>query len=95
MKRLFLSLTFFISTQPIFAQIPGSLKLWYRQPAGDSWTDALPVGNGRLGAMIYGNPDQEILKLNESTVWAGGPNRNDNPDALAALGHRSKTDFRG
>lgn len=95
MKRLFLSLTFFASTHSIFAQTPGSLKLWYRQPAGDTWTDALPVGNGRLGAMVYGNPEQEILKLNESTVWAGGPNRNDNPDALAALPTVRKLIFEG
>ena len=46
---------------------------------------ALPVGNGRLGAMIYGDPENEIIQLNENTIWAGQPNRNDNPDAKAAL----------
>ena len=61
------------------------LKLWYNAPAGDTWERALPLGNGRLAAMVYGNPDKEILQLNESTVWSGGPNRNDNPNALAAL----------
>jgi len=47
-------------------------KLWYDQPA-ELWTDALPIGNGRLGAMIYGRPDSETIQVNEETVWSGGP----------------------
>lgn len=62
-----------------------NLKLWYDSPAGATWESALPIGNGRLAAMIYGNPDEETIQLNESTVWSGGPNRNDNPNALKAL----------
>jgi alpha-L-fucosidase 2 len=77
------------------AQQPTALKLWYKQPAGATWTNALPVGNGRLGAMVYGNPEQEIIKLNEATVWSGGPNRNDNPEALAALPTIRKLIFEG
>ena len=61
------------------------LKLWYTQPSGATWENALPIGNGRLGAMIYGNVAEEIMQLNEHTVWSGSPNRNDNPAALAAL----------
>jgi len=61
------------------------LKLWYKSPAGSVWEAALPVGNGRLAAMIYGNTAHEKISLNESTVWSGSPNRNDNPDALSAL----------
>src|SRR5712675_267937 len=61
------------------------LKLWYDKPAGNVWEAALPVGNGRLAAMVYSNPDQERIQLNESTVWSGSPCRNDNPDALKAL----------
>lgn len=61
------------------------MKLWYRQPAGDVWTSALPVGNGRLAAMVFGNVDTEVLKLNECTVWSGGPSRNDNPEARAVM----------
>jgi alpha-L-fucosidase 2 len=52
-----------------------ALELWYRQPAA-AWIKALPVGNGRLGAMIYGHPENERLQLNEITVWSGGPNAN-------------------
>lgn len=52
--------------------------LWYPQPAV-SWNEALPVGNGRLGAMIFGGPAQGKLQLNEETVWSGGPNNNIKP----------------
>jgi len=61
------------------------LKLWYDKPAGNVWEQALPLGNGRLAAMVYGNPGEECIKLNEATVWSGGPNRNDSETALAAL----------
>ena len=44
--------------------------LWYNQPAKD-WNEALPVGNGRLGAMVYGRPGHEIIQLNEESVWSG------------------------
>ena len=54
------------------------LKLWYDEPA-ERWVEALPVGNGRLGAMVFGNPAKEHLQLNEETVWAGQPNSNANP----------------
>lgn len=55
------------------------LKLWYDEPAGQ-WVEALPVGNGRLGAMVFGGTAFERLQLNEETVWAGQPNTNANPD---------------
>jgi alpha-L-fucosidase 2 len=72
-----------------------ALKLWYNQPAKKQWEAALPIGNGRLAAMVYGNTDKEIIQLNESSVWSGGPNRNDNPDALAALPAIRKLIFDG
>lgn len=71
-----------------------NLKLWYNKPAGN-WNEALPIGNGRLGAMIYGDPCHEIIQLNENTVWAGQPNRNDNPDARKALPEVRKLIFEG
>ena len=58
--------------------------LWYRQSAA-RWEEALPLGNGRLGAMVFGRVAQERLQLNEDTLWAGSPYTPDNPDALAAL----------
>ena len=60
------------------------LKLWYDAPA-KIWEEALPLGNGRLGAMVFGNPSREEIQLNEGTLWAGQPYRNENPDALEAL----------
>jgi alpha-L-fucosidase 2 len=60
------------------------LKLWYRRPAAQ-WVEALPVGNGRLGAMVFGGIEQERLQLNEDTLWAGGPYNPANPEAKGAL----------
>ena len=56
-------------------------KLWYDEPA-QVWTEALPLGNGRLGAMVYGTPAMENIQLNEETLWAGRPNNNANPNAM-------------
>ncbi|MEI6945647.1 glycoside hydrolase family 95 protein [Paraflavisolibacter sp. H34] len=84
MKQFFLIFSLLAATTG-FSQKATDLKLWYNRPAGKTWEDALPIGNGRLGAMVYGNVATEVLQLNEHTVWSGGPNRNDNPAALAAL----------
>ena len=77
------------------AQTPGDLTLWYRQPAGTRWENALPVGNGRLGAMVYGNVGLENIQLNEESVWSGSPNRNDYPEMLTALPQARKLIFEG
>jgi alpha-L-fucosidase 2 len=60
------------------------LKLWYRTPATD-WVQALPVGNGRLGAMIYGRVREETISLNEDTIWYGGAQDRSNPDGIRHL----------
>ncbi|MBM4094336.1 MAG: hypothetical protein FJ276_33755, partial [Planctomycetes bacterium] len=62
----------------------GPLSLWYRRPASD-WDEALPVGNGRLGAMVFGGVDRERLQLNEDTLWDGYPIDASNPASLEAL----------
>lgn len=77
MKQVFFAF-FLVVTTFSQAQKGTALKLWYKQPAGVSWENALPLGNGRLGAMVYGNVDKETMQLNEHTLWSGGPNRNDN-----------------
>ncbi len=70
---------------PIFAQTEKTNTLWYKQPA-TAWTEALPVGNGRLGAMVFGGVDEELLQLNEATLWSGGPvKKNVNPNAYTYL----------
>ncbi|NIK74949.1 alpha-L-fucosidase 2 [Paenibacillus castaneae] len=58
--------------------------LWYKQPA-KVWEEALPIGNGKLGGMVFGDPIQERIALNEDSVWYGGPRDRNNPDALANL----------
>lgn len=85
MRLLFFSLLIVFIIFGSVAQDASSLKLWYDKPSGDIWENAMPVGNGRLGAMVYGNVMQETIQLNEHTVWSGSPHRNDNQDAFGAL----------
>jgi len=59
-------------------------RLWYLQPASQ-WNEALPLGNGRLGCMLFGRVAQERLQLNEDTLWSGAPYTPDNPQAFAAI----------
>src|SRR3954468_16081768 len=61
-----------------------NLTLWYTNPA-QAWVTALPVGNGRLGAMVFGGVAQERLQLNEDTLWSGAPRDPNNPQALSVL----------
>src|SRR5437667_12857153 len=60
------------------AESDPSLRLWYRQPAPD-WNEALPIGAGRLGAMIFGGVAEEHLQLNENTLYSDEPGRRDLP----------------
>ncbi|MES4907789.1 MULTISPECIES: glycoside hydrolase family 95 protein [unclassified Streptomyces] len=73
---------------------PGDLVLWYPRPAS-AWLEALPIGNGRLGAMVFGGAESELLQLNEDTVWAGGPYEPANPKALASLPEIRRRVFAG
>jgi alpha-L-fucosidase 2 len=73
---------------------PEALSLWYNKPAKD-WVEALPVGNGRLGAMVFGGVTQERIQLNEGTLWAGGPYDPVNPDAKQALPEARRLIFEG
>ena len=76
-------------------QQENDLKLWYDEPA-EHWVEALPVGNGRLGAMVFGGTAYERIQLNEETVWAGQPNSNANPGvAPGALDEIRKLIFAG
>ena len=68
-----------------FSSSSQDLKLWYKQPARN-WNEALPLGNGRLGAMVFGGTSEELIQLNEETLWSGGPtNTNANPNAKLFL----------
>src|SRR6266513_824068 len=78
LKNIFIVWLSFFSITFLKAQ---QLKLWYKQPAS-VWTEALPVGNGRLGAMVFGGVEKELLQLNEATFWTGGPiYENVNPES--------------
>ena len=68
--------------------------LWYRQPA-TKWTEALPIGNGRLGAMVFGAVSDERIQLNEGTVWAGEKRDRNNPAGGAALAEVRRLLFAG
>lgn len=82
MKKILFCL---LALMPLLAlRAQNDLKLWYDRPAGN-WNEALPLGNGSLGLMLYGDPARELLQLNEETVWAGGPYNNTNPLAKEHL----------
>jgi len=70
------------------------LELWYKTPA-KTWTDALPVGNGRLGGMVYGDYTHERIQLNEESVWAGSKINNNNPGSKAHLREIQQAIFNG
>ncbi|MHC4175925.1 MAG: glycoside hydrolase family 95 protein [Planctomycetota bacterium] len=93
MRTITLSISLLFLASPATAD-PGPMVLWYDEPA-KAWTDALAVGNGRLGAMVFGRTDEERIQLNEDTLWAGGPYDPSHPDALKALPEVRKLVFEG
>lgn len=86
MKRWFAAWVFCLFCASVgVAQSPASAqKLWYRQPAV-KWEEALPIGNGRLGAMVFGGVAEERLQLNEDTIWAGEKRDRNNPNGASAI----------
>jgi len=66
------------------AATAAAAALWYRQPAAQ-WDHAMPIGNGRLGGMVFGSVRRKRVQLNEDSRWMCGPRDTNNPDALAAL----------
>ncbi|HEY3864374.1 MAG TPA: glycoside hydrolase family 95 protein [Verrucomicrobiae bacterium] len=67
-----------------FAAEDGKLVLWFQQPAKDPMNEALPIGNGRMGALVFGGPGQERLSVNESSLWTGDENPSGNYDTMGA-----------
>lgn len=82
LRKAFVLLFSLIATLATSAQ---EYRLWYNTPA-EVWTEALPLGNSRLGAMVYGIPTTERIQLNEETIWAGQPNTNANKKSKEWLG---------
>ena len=84
----------FIISYLIVSPARAQYRLWYDQPA-QTWTQALPVGNGVIGGMVYGTPAVEHIALNEETIWAGQPNNVVNPNAKEALPEVRQLIFEG
>ncbi len=82
LSRVLVTAGLALATQCL-AQEP-RLTLWYRQPAA-RWVDALPLGNGRIGAMVFGGVEQEHVQLNEDTIWNGRKRDRVNPEAAKYL----------
>src|SRR6188474_3954127 len=88
-----------VATMLLSATLTGSSfspqnTLWYERPAA-SWNEALPIGNGRLGAMVFGGVETERLQLNEDTVWAGEKRDRMNPAGPAAVAEVRRLLFAG
>ena len=81
LPRVFLTIMLCL---PLHAGVDSPPLLWYRQPAAN-WNEALPLGNGRLGAMVFGGVGKERVQLNEDTLWAGGPYDPSRDEAREAL----------
>ncbi len=104
--KFFLKAYLFIIPQLLFSQekpvavtidqkiFSPSAFMWYNKPAAQ-WEEALPVGNGRLGAMVYGRTDEEIIQLNEDTYWTGGPYSTVVKDGYKVLPKIQKLVFEG
>ena len=83
-KRMFLILNFLVIGSSIYSQDTGNLKLWYNQPAS-IWEEALPIGNGKMGAMVFGGIRTERFQLNDLTLWSGEPNEGNKPSGPETL----------
>ncbi len=82
--RIVLSVVVFCLVGVGFGAEPSRLMLWYDKPA-TAWEQALPIGNGRMGAMIFGGVDKDRIQFNESTLWTGIPHDYSHPDAVKVL----------
>lgn len=98
-KKLILSLILLLSSATLVSKEKKSLRLWYDKPADvyekdqvmndklneQSWVNAIPIGNGHIGAMIYGGVKTERVQLNEKTLWSGSYFENDNPESIKSI----------
>ena len=94
MKRLTLTAFLISYFSFLICAVAQQHRLWYNQPA-QTWTQALPIGNGVMGGMVFGTPAVEHIQLNEETIWAGQPNNVVNPHAKEALPEVRQLIFEG
>jgi alpha-L-fucosidase 2 len=106
--KMFSPIILLLFSLPVVAQKELPLKIWYDRPADASvkdktkgwennpeWLKALPVGNGFMGAMVFGDVINERIQLNEKSLWSGSPSDENNPDAFAALAEIRRLLFEG
>ena len=94
MKRLTLTVFLISHFSFLICAVAQQHRLWYNQPA-QTWTQALPIGNGVMGGMVFGTPAVEHIQMNEETIWAGQPNNVVNPNAKKALPEVRQLIFEG
>lgn len=94
MKRIVLFAILQLLICSLFAQGNTSMKLWYKKPTS-TWNEALSIGNGRLGAMVFGGTSRDRLQLNEETLWSGQPNQNTNAEIKNVLPEINKLFYAG
>ena len=94
MKRLTLTVFLISYFSFLICAVAQQHRLWYNQPA-QTWTQALPIGNGVMGGMVFGTPAVEHIQINEETIWAGQPNNVVNPNAKKALPEVRRLIFEG
>ena len=105
---LFLPVLLCIGCTHVEKEPASPMRLWYSEPSNSSvpdvkdgwqndpeWLKALPVGNGFIGAMVFGDVNMERIQLNEKSLWSGSPDDNNNPDAFASLGKIRELLFAG
>src|SRR5688500_16334328 len=91
-KKTTLAISFFFILLAVSAQ--QDLTLWYTKPAS-RWVEAWPIGNGRIGAMLFGGGATDRIQLNEETLWTGEPRDHNRPGASAYLDQIRKLLFEG
>lgn len=96
MFRSLLFLVFIVIAKTLDANLCQDLvdPIWFSQPANE-WEEALPIGNGRLAAMVFGKSEKDCIQFNEESLWSGNPQDSDNPKALEALSIIRKLLFAG
>ena len=94
MKKEYIVMAVSLAVLTGSARADDLMKLWYRQPAA-FWTEATPIGNGRVGAMVFGGVEHERIQLNEDSLWSGEPQDADNPGALEHLEEVRRLLFEG
>jgi alpha-L-fucosidase 2 len=94
LRTALLSLVLLLAQMPVIQSAESPLRLWYDKPAGD-WVEALPIGNGNMGGMIFGGVAAERIQFNEDTFWSGQPMDRQSPEGAENLDNIRRLLFDG